>query len=221
LYRFLTQSPGQVSELRERRIERLIKALKGREIWVIIDETGEPKKGNKTDYVSRQYLGRLAKIESGIVSVVADGVLEGIGFPILFEIFKPKKRLKSGDKYKTKPEIAGELIEKIVELGFGIKGVLSDSLYGESEEKFISLLERLARVRANRWRKFERIMSDEKKEICYVREIIFGQRGKRTYWEVTTEPETLPDNSTSFVMSNIPPLKILKRGKYLWRKNLG
>jgi len=215
-----------VSELRERRIERLIKALKGREIWVIIDETGEPKKGNKTDYVSRQYLGRLAKIESGIVSVVADGVLEGIGFPILFEIFKPKKRLKSGDKYKTKPEIAGELIEKIVELGFGIKGVLSDSLYGESEEKFISLLERLgleymvairrnhgvwlppgARVRANRWRKFERIMSDEKKEIRYVREIIFGQRGKRTYWEVTTDPQTLPDNSTSFVMSNIPHLK--------------
>jgi len=131
LYHFLTQAPWEVEELRERRIERLIKGLKGREIWVIIDETGDPKKGNKTDYVSRQYLGRLGKIESGIVSVVADGVLEGIGFPILFEIFKPKKRLKSGEKYKTKPEIAGELIEKIVELGFEIKGVLSDSLYND------------------------------------------------------------------------------------------
>lgn len=64
-----------------------------------------------------------------------------------------------------------------------------------------------ARVRANRWRLFERRMSDEKKEIRYVREIIFGKRGKRTYWEITTDPESLPDNSTSFVMSNISGLK--------------
>lgn len=98
---------------------------------MIVDETGDPKKGNKTDYVSRQYLGRLGKVEQGIVSVVVYGVIEGITFPILFEIFKPQKRLKSGEKYKTKPLIAGELIEKIVGLGFRIKGVLSDSLYGE------------------------------------------------------------------------------------------
>ncbi|MEM9541698.1 MAG: hypothetical protein AAGA60_19655 [Cyanobacteria bacterium P01_E01_bin.42] len=55
-------------------------------------------------------------------------------------------------------------------------------------------------------------MSHDKKEIRYVREIIFGKRGKRTYWEVTTDPETLPDNSTSFVMSNIPDLKYKKVG---------
>ena len=47
MYHFLTQAPWEVEELRERRIERLIKALKGKEIWVIIDETGDPKKGNK------------------------------------------------------------------------------------------------------------------------------------------------------------------------------
>ncbi|MDJ1176003.1 transposase [Roseofilum capinflatum] len=111
LYRFLTQSPWKVSELRERRIERLIKALKGSEYMVAIRSN------------------------------------HGVWLP---------------------------------------PG---------------------ARVRANRWRKFERIMSDEKKEIRYVREIIFGQRGKPTYWEVTTDPQTLPDNSTSFVMSNIPHLK--------------
>jgi len=181
--------------------------------------------------VSRQYLGRLGKIENGIVSVVVYGVIEGIAFPILFEIFKPQKRLKEGEKYKSKPEIAGELIEKIIALGFRIKGILSDSLYGESEEKFLRKLEKLglqymvairsnhgvflprgARVRANRWRKFERIMSHEKQEIHYVREIIFGKKGKRTYWEVTTAPETLPDNSTSFVMSNIPDLKYKQVG---------
>ncbi|MBP0019385.1 MAG: IS701 family transposase [Cyanobacteria bacterium SBLK] len=226
LHHFLTKSPWEMEGLRKKRLEILLQVLKGREIWVIVDETGDPKKGNKTDYVSRQYLGRLGKIENGIVSVAIYGVIEGITFPILFEIFKPRKRLKEKEKYKTKPEIAGELIEKIVALGFRIKGVLSDSLYGESEENFLRKLEKLglqymvsirsnhgvwlphgARVRANRWRKFERIMSDEKKEIRYVREIIFGKRGRRTYWEITTDTETLPDNSTSFVMSNIPDLK--------------
>lgn len=55
-------------------------------------------------------------------------------------------------------------------------------------------------------------MSNDKKEIRYLREIIFGKRGRRTYWEVTTDPETLPDNSTSFVMSNIPDLKYKEVG---------
>jgi SRSO17 transposase len=35
----------------------------------MIDETGDKKKGKKTDYVNRQYIGNLGKIENGIVSV--------------------------------------------------------------------------------------------------------------------------------------------------------
>jgi hypothetical protein len=30
--------------------------------------------------------------------------------------------------------------------------------------------------------------------------IRFGKRRERTYWEITTEPETMPENSTSFTM---------------------
>lgn len=59
------------------------------------------------------------------------------------------------------------------------------------------------RVRANKWAKFERIFSNQTSEIRYIREIIFGKRRTRTYWEITTEPETMPENSTSFVMTNI------------------
>jgi SRSO17 transposase len=43
--------------------------------WRIIDETGDRKKGNKTDYVKRQYIGNLGKIENGIVAVTAYGVI--------------------------------------------------------------------------------------------------------------------------------------------------
>jgi len=56
-----------------------------------IDETGEKKKGNKTDYVKRQYIGNLGKTENGIVVVTAYGVFSGMTFPLLFEVISPKK----------------------------------------------------------------------------------------------------------------------------------
>jgi hypothetical protein len=37
----------------------------------------------------------------------------------------------------------------------------------------------------------------------YIREIIFGKRSSRSYWEITLDPETLPGNSTVFVMTNL------------------
>ncbi len=59
-----------------------------------VDQTGDRKKGKTTDYVDRQYIGNLGKVENGIVSVNADGVLEQLTFPLSFKSFKPKARLK-------------------------------------------------------------------------------------------------------------------------------
>ena len=59
------------------------------------------------------------------------------------------------------------------------------------------------RVRANKWHQFERTFSNDTSETRYIREVIFGKKRKRTYWEITTDPETMPPNSTSFVMTNI------------------
>lgn len=38
--------------------------------------------------------------------------------PRTFQIYKPRERLHSGDKYKTKPEIAAELIRELQGMGF-------------------------------------------------------------------------------------------------------
>ena len=51
---------------------------------------------------------------------------------------------------------------------------------------------------------FER---DKTQEVRYVREIIFGQKRSRRFWEITTDPETMPENSTWYVMTEIPGLK--------------
>lgn len=60
------------------------------------------------------------------------------------------------------------------------------------------------RVRVNKWCKFERVFSNQKSETRYIREVIYGKKRAVTYWEITTDPETMPENSTSFIMTNIP-----------------
>ena len=221
LHHFIANSPWSVEKLENRRLTITLQALKAQKIIVVIDETGDRKKGKKTDYLARQYLGSVGKIDNGIVSVNAYGIYENITFPLMFRVFKPKGTLKPGEKYQTKIELASEIITELVEFGFNIELVLADSLYGEASS-FIATLDKYQipwvlairsnhgvwmpkeqKVRANKWCKFERIFSNQKSETRYIREIIFGKRSYRTYWEITTDTETMPENSTSFVMTNL------------------
>ena len=94
---FLTKSPWSVEVLKTRRLELILRILNEEEIVVIIDETGDKKKGNTTDYVKRQYIGNLGKIENGIVAVTAYGLIRGMTFPLIEKVYKPKERLKEGD----------------------------------------------------------------------------------------------------------------------------
>lgn len=212
--------------------------LAGREIILIIDETGDRKKGETTDYVKRQYMGNLGKIENGIVAVTAYGLFEGMTFPLMFEVSKPKQRLLTEDVYQTKPEIAAKMIRKLRAMGFKVKLVLADSLYGESDSNFMSVLCELQldfvvairsnhgvwlppgqKVSSNRWRPYHRVFSDGKQEKRYIREIVFGKRRPIQYWQVTTDPETLPKNSTWFIMTKIPGIKYKEVGNLYGLRN--
>ncbi|MBE8987310.1 hypothetical protein [Nostoc sp. LEGE 12450] len=73
------------------------------------------------------------------VSVNAYGVVDGITYPLMFQIFKPKNRLKEGDKYKSKPQIAVEIIQELQEWGFQIKLVLADNLLNKSKTNWVGL----------------------------------------------------------------------------------
>ena len=221
LHHFIANSEWSVNELKIKRLKKIKKVLNGNAITLVIDETGDRKKGKKTDYVARQYLGSVGKVDNGIVSVNAYGVYSNITFPLIVKIFKPKGTLKESDNYKTKIELASEIITELIELGFTIELVLADSLYGESSQFIRKIAEyNLAyvvsirsnhgvwlpagqSVRANKWCKFSRTFNNEKSETRYIREIIYGKKRAITYWEITTDPETMPENSTSFVMTNI------------------
>jgi SRSO17 transposase len=222
LHHFLANAEWSVDAVRQRRLELLRQALGQTPFILCIDETGDRKKGHSTDYVTTQYIGNLHTLANGIVSVNAYGVLGSTTFPLLCRLFKPQTRLKAGDVYKTKPQLAIEIIEELLALGFRFQVVLADSLYGDSGP-FTSALHRLRlpyvvairsshgvwmlpgeRIHQTRWRPFARVFTDGSTEQRFLRETIFGHRHGVRYFQITTDPKTLPPETTWDLMTNLP-----------------
>ncbi|BAY41624.1 transposase (plasmid) [Nostoc sp. NIES-2111] len=221
LHHLLTESPWKINRLVERRLSLTLSMLKGETFILVIDETGDKKKGNSTDYVSRQYIGNLGKVENGLVSVNAYGVLGTIVFPLTFKIFKPKTTLQEGDIYKTKPELAGEIIQELRKIGFKFEVVLADCLYGESKT-FRKVLDEcelkyVLAVRSNHqawteaqkdkntdWYTFDRIFANGKEQVYYIQEIICSGQEDLRYWKITKDIFKERKNTTWYLMTNLP-----------------
>lgn len=75
------------------------------------------------------------------------------------------------------------------------------------------------RARWNKWRKFDRVFSDGKTENRWIQEIIFGRRGSIQYWIITTDPATMPSNSTWYIMTKIPGVKYKEVGNLYGLRN--
>lgn len=221
LHHFLRDTPWEAREFRQMRLWLILVSIGDRPIKLCIDETGDKKKGSATDYVTKQYIGNLGKTANGIVSVNAYAVVDNITYPLMFKVFKPRNRLKEGDKYKTKPQLAEEIIRELKTWGFKIELVLADSLYGEAGN-VIGVLSELKlhfivairsnhgvlvgpgqRVRYNSWRAYQQKLSHRQPENRYIREIIFGKRRIIRYYELT-KSETKEPEDTWFIMTNLP-----------------
>lgn len=74
-------------------------------------------------------------------------------------------------------------------------------------------------MRCNRWREFKRIFSDGTTQQRYIREIIFGKRRATQFWEITTDPQTLPKNSTWYVMTHVREIKYHQVGNLYGLRN--
>jgi SRSO17 transposase len=141
-HHFLAQADWSVEALRAMRLALTRQAFRERPLILCLDETGDRKKGKTTDYAAHQYIGNVHTLANGVVSVNAYGVLDTVTFPLAFRIYKPQRRLKPGDVYQSKPQLAVELIQELAAQGCRFSVVLADSRYGESGE-FISALHRL------------------------------------------------------------------------------
>ena len=228
LHHLLRDAVWDVNAFREMRLWLTKITIGEQPITVCIDETGHEKKGKSTDYVARQYIGNLGRTANGIVSVNAYAVVDNITYPQLFKVFKPRTKLQEQDKYKTKPELAVEIIQELLYFGFNISLVLADRLYGESRDVIRALVELKLpfivairsnhvvwlspqeRVRYNRWHAYEQKLSHRIAETRYIREIIFGKRRELRYFEITKSDSKQDASDTWFIMTNLPGVRFNK-----------
>ncbi len=134
---FLSESAWDADAVNDRRLELLCRdpATRPHDGGVlIIDETGDRKDGTKTAHVAHQYLGSVGRIANGIVSVTSLWADEDVYYPLHVAPYTPAKRLAKGKDdpaFRTKPQLAVELIDAAVEAGFSFRAVVADCLYGE------------------------------------------------------------------------------------------
>jgi SRSO17 transposase len=145
---FLSESNWQAKQINARRKQLLrecpMMAPTTRGV-LVIDETGDRKDGKKTAHVARQYLANLGKVDNGVVSVTSLYADEHLYYPLEVEPYTPSRWFEKGKKdpkFRTKPQIALELVQREVKEGLPFRAVVADCFYGENPE-FVSGLQGL------------------------------------------------------------------------------
>jgi SRSO17 transposase len=104
---------------------------------LVIDETGVRKDGTHTAHVGYQYLGTIGKIANGIVAVTSLWADQQVYYPLHVRPYTPAARLARGKQdpaFRTKPQLALELVHAARTAGIPFRAVVADSLYGEHPE---------------------------------------------------------------------------------------
>ena len=102
---------------------------------LVIDDTGDRKDGTATAHVARQYLGSVGKIDNGIVAVTSLWADERVYWPVHAVPYTPASRLPGGERdpgFRTKPQLAVELVQAAREAGIGFRAVVADCFYGDN-----------------------------------------------------------------------------------------
>jgi hypothetical protein len=137
---FLSESRWDAEAITTRRLEVLLAdpATAPTDAGVlVIDETGDPKDGTKTAHVARQYLGSLGKIANGIGAVTSLWADASLYYPLHVRPYPPASRLPGGKgdpAFRTKPQLAVELVDAAIALGVSFRAVVADCLYGTNAE---------------------------------------------------------------------------------------
>jgi hypothetical protein len=137
LQSFVSESSWDVAAVNQRRLE-LLQADPATTTHaggvLVIDDTGDRKSGKQTAHVGRQYLGSVGKSDNGLVvsTLWAD---EERYYPLPAEPYTPARRLtrgKADSAFRTKPQIARQLIEAALDAGVLFRAIVADSGYGEN-----------------------------------------------------------------------------------------
>jgi SRSO17 transposase len=138
LHHFLHDAPWDAEALNRRRLER----------WqahpylgphaggvLIVDETGDPKRGHRIVLAAQQEMGKLGHVANGVVAVTSQWTDGTRHAPLGVKPYRPASRLSKGRKdpdFHTKPALAWQLIEEARAAGIPFRLVVADSVYGEN-----------------------------------------------------------------------------------------
>ena len=102
---------------------------------LVMDDTGDRKDGTATAHVARQYLGSVGKIDNGIVAVTSLWADERVYWPVHAVPYTPASRLPGGERdpgFRTKPQLAVELVQAAREASIEFQAVVADCAYGDN-----------------------------------------------------------------------------------------
>jgi SRSO17 transposase len=143
LQKFVAQSPWSDDALVEELQGHVVEVLGDPDATLNVDETGFPKKGTKSVGVKRQYAGCLGRTDNCQIGVCVNYRAPGGHTLIDRRLFLPEewaadhgRREEAGVPesvvFRSKPELALEMVQQAVERGLPFRWVTADSVYGDS-----------------------------------------------------------------------------------------
>jgi hypothetical protein len=137
LHHFLHDAPWDAEALNRRRLAQwqahpyLGPHAQG---VLIVDETGDPKRGQRIVRAAQHYLGKRGHVANGVVAVTSHWTDGSRHLPLGVKPSRPARRLATGRKdpaFHTQPEWAWQLIEEACAAGIPFRLVVADAVYGE------------------------------------------------------------------------------------------
>lgn len=147
LLHFMTDSRWSDAEVRRLAAKEALDAMTARapvKAWVV-DDTGMMKQGTHSVGVQRQYTGTVGKVANCQLAVSLSITTKTEHVPVDFELYLPKcwtkdkvrrkeARIPDEVEFRTKPELAIEMIRRAVKDGLPKGVVLGDSAFGDSSD---------------------------------------------------------------------------------------
>jgi SRSO17 transposase len=144
LQQFVNQSPWSSEEVRAF-LARKVEGEFVPEAYWLIDEVSFPKQGKHSVGVARQYCGALGKTANCQVAVTLDLGTEESSTPLDWALYLPEQWINDPVRrkmagvpeeitFKTKTELALDLVDEIRRWGLQDRLVLADSVYGDAYE---------------------------------------------------------------------------------------
>lgn len=148
IQQFVTESPWDPMRTTEGLVDRMAKQYASPSGVLVVDDTGQAKQGSHSVGVKRQYSGTLGMIGNCQVAVDVVYVIPGkrrnadaIVWPLGLDLYLPRewtdepwRREEVGIPkdvgFRTKIQIAVDMIDRAVRRGLPFHGLVADSIYG-------------------------------------------------------------------------------------------